>query len=396
MKLTTRRLEELKCPAGKRDVMVFDDEQRGLGVRVTASGGKSYLCQYSFGHSKRRIPLGSVAAISLASARDAAQAIMGAVAQGRDPAAERKAAAAAGKRDILTLGMLISQWASRHLVHRRGRYAIEATRALHLAFERYLKAPATALSAKTVRAVIRAVADDGRRAMARQTAAYGSACFSWAIHVDLLAENPFSGLRLEPAPSRERVLTDDELRSIWNATNGQGPYSAIVRLLMLTGQRREEVAGMRWGELDADLTTWTIPGTRTKNHRDHIVPLSPHARAVLAAQPQLGDDRVFWSRNFAAAKAALDTQSGVTGWRLHDLRRTVATGLQKLGVRLEVCEAVLNHVSGSRAGIVGVYQRHSWSDEKRAALMAWGERVAAIVEERDPTGNVTPLRARSA
>jgi integrase len=392
LKLTIRRIEELRCPAGKRDALVFDDEQRGLGVRVTVSG-KSYLCQYTLHGVKRRIPLGSCLAISLADARDAAQAIMGDVAKGRDPAKERKAAALQAKHEVLSLDGLISQWSSRHLVHRRPRYASEATRALRYAFGKRLDAPAAALTQKAVRATLNAIVDDGRKPIARLTAAYGSALYSWAVHQDLLAENPFSGLKLEPAATRDRVLTDAELVAIWNATSGPGFHNSIVRLLMLTGQRREEVAGMRWSELAPDRSTWTIPGTRTKNHRDHIVPLSPQARAVLAAQPELGDDRVFWYRNFSEAKTALDKKTDVTGWRLHDLRRTVATGLQRLGVRLEVTEAVLGHVGGSRAGIVGVYQRQEWADEKRAALTAWGAHVQAIVEARDAGENVLPFRA---
>jgi integrase len=132
------------------------------------------------------------------------------------------------------------------------------------------------------------------------------------------------------------------------------------------------------------------------------VPLSPQAEAILRATPRFqGADLVFPGRRgpfngFGKAKGALDATSGVQGWRLHDLRRTMATGLQRLGVRLEVTEAVLNHLSGSRGGIVGVYQRHTWADEKRAALNAWGEHVAAIVEGREARDNVTEFRARSA
>jgi hypothetical protein len=182
MKLTQRRIEELRCPPGKRDVMVFDDEQRGLGVRVTANGGKTFLAQYTLHGVKRRVPLGSCGAVSLAAARDAAQAIMGDVAKGRDPAKERKAAALQAKHEVLSLDGLISQWSSRHLVHRRARYASEATRALRYAFGKRLDAPAAALTKKAVRATLNAIVDDGRKPIARLTAAYGSALYSWAVH----------------------------------------------------------------------------------------------------------------------------------------------------------------------------------------------------------------------
>ena len=187
------------------------------------------------------------------------------------------------------------------------------------------------------------------------------------------------------------------------------PIGAIVRLLMLTGQRREEVAGMTWAELSEDLATWTIPATRTKNGIPHLVPLSQPARELLHALPsdRPGDVQGAHQRaklalvfpgergtpfsGWSKAKSALDTASGVSGWWLHDLRRTLATGLQRLGVRLEVTEAVLNHLSGSRAGVVGIYQRHDWAEEKRAALDAWSAHLLAAAEGRLPAGKVLPF-----
>lgn len=404
MKLTQAKITDLECPAGKKDILVFDDEQAGLGVRVSAGGTKSFLVQYRHAGEKRRLPLGSCAAISLKAARQAAQAIMGDVAKGCDPAAERKEAARSAKEkaehDALTLGVLIDLWKERHLAGLRPGYAAEATRALRFAFRKHLTSPAGALTSKIVKATLGAITDNGKKATARLTGAYGRAAYGWAIGRDLLAENPFAGVSLGAVASRDRVLSDDELRAIWRATGGPGAYDGIVRLLILTGQRREEVAAMTWDEAAPDLSTWTIPASRAKNGVAHIVPLSPQASAVLHGAPRLAD-LVFRGRagvfnGFSKAKTNLDDESGVTGWRLHDLRRTLATGLQRLGVRLEVTEATLGHVSGSRAGIVGVYQRHHWADEKRAALNAWGAHVAAIVEGREAEGNVTALKVRSA
>jgi integrase len=406
VKLTQRRIETLECPAGKKDALVFDDEQRGLGVRVTKGGGKTYLAQYTIAGSKCRIPLGSCRAISLAAAREAVQAILGDVAKGRNPAAERKRAAREAKEkaeaEALTLGVLIDRWKTGHLAGKRPRYAAEAPRALRFAFKKHLTAPATDLTPKAVKAVLNVIADDGKKAIARLTGAYGRACYGWAIGKDLLVENPFAGLKLVAVASRERVLSDEELVAVWGATKGPGPFNAIVRMLILTGQRREEVAGMTRREIAPDLSAWTIPANRTKNGVAHIVPLSPQAQTIIGSthRTAMADGepefvfrgRVGGFNGFSKAKTALDEDSGVADWRLHDLRRTMATGLQKLGVRLEVTEAVLNHVSGSRAGIVGVYQRHEWADEKRAALNAWGEHIAAIVEGRQAADNVTQLR----
>ena len=407
MKLTQRRIDELECPAGKKDALVFDGEQRGLGVRITKGGGKTYLAQYTLAGSKRRIPLGSCSAISLAAAREAVQATLGDVAKGRDPAAERKQTAREAKEkaeaDALTLGALIDKWEAGHLAGRRPGYATEATRALRFAFKKHLASPAADLTAKAVKTILNATVDDGKKATARLTGAYGRACYGWAISKDLLAENPFAGIKLSAVASRERVLSDNELKAIWGATKGSGAYNAIVRMSILTGQRREEVAGMTWDEIASDLSTWTIPANRAKNGLAHIVPLSPPAQAIIKSAHRMANDDadkpefVFPGRagafnGFSKAKAALDQDSGVKDWRLHDLRRTMATGLQRLGARLEVTEAILNHVSGSRAGVVGIYQRHEWAEEKRAALNAWGERVAAIVEGREAVDNVTSMR----
>jgi integrase len=403
MNFTQRRIEQLECPDGKKDILVFDSEQAGLGVRVTAGGGKSFLVQYRRAGIKRRVPVGSCSAIPLATARKAAQAIMGDVARGRDPAAERMEEARRAKekaeREALTLGVLIGQWEERHLAGKRPAYAAEATRALRFAFSKQLKEPAAALEARTVRRTINAIADADKKATARLTVAYGRACYAWAAERDLVPANPFEGIKTETVPARDRVLSDDELRAVWRATEGPGAYNGIVRLLMLTGQRREEVAGMTWDEVVPDLSTWTIPAPRAKNHVAHLVPVSPQARAVLQGAPRL-TDLVFQGRagvfnGFSKAKANLDDASGVTGWRLHDLRRTVATGLQKLGVRLEVTEAVLNHVSGSRAGVVGIYQRHAWIDEKRGAMNAWGAQVAVLVKGREAEGNIVRIEKRA-
>ena len=367
-------------------------------ARKGALLGKSYLAQYSIGGIKRRVPLGSCAAISLAAAREAVRAILGDVAKGRDPAAERKEAARQASSQALTLEALLEQWRALKLADRRERYAAEAVRALKHAFPKHLRAPAGDLDRAAILRVLDALARDGKPAMARSTAAYGRSCYQWAVKRGSLSANPFMGLSLAADVKRERVLTNDELRAIWQATAGPGPFNAIVHMLILTGQRRGEVAGMTWDELAPDLSAWTIPGVRTKNGVAHIVPLSPQARAILRVCPQLDESALVFPglrgpfSGFAKAKAALDRASGVKDWRLHDLRRTVATGLQRLGVRLEVTEAVLNHVSGSRAGIVGVYQRHDWAEEKRAALNAWGEHVDAIVEGREATGKVTAFR----
>jgi integrase len=404
MKLTQRRIDDLICPDGRRDIMVFDDEQRGLGVRVTSGQGKSYVAQYTFAGSKRRVPLGSCSAISLAAAREAVKTILGDAARGVDTAAERKAKLKAAA-EALTLAELIDRWDKLHLSARRANYATAATGAVRRAFARHLDRPAASLDRAAVVRVLDGLSKDDKTAMAGALARYGSALYGWAIRRGTLSGNPFERVPVAPTVRRERVVSDDEINRIWAGTEGPGAFNGIVRMLMLTGQRREEVAGLTWDEIAPDLSVWTIPASRAKNGVAHVVPLSAQAQTVLRAAPRInrganddspdlvfpGEPGVFsgWSKS----KARLDSRIGVQGWTLHDLRRTTATGLQKLGVRLEVTESVLNHVSGSRAGVTGIYQRHDWAEEKRAALNAWGEHIAAIVEGRAAADNVRRLRS---
>jgi integrase len=210
------------------------------------------------------------------------------------------------------------------------------------------------------------------------------------------------------------------------------PYGTIIRLMILTGQRRGEVAGMTWGELSADLASWTIPRERTKNGVVHVVPLSERARDLIRATlpKDVDAERIMrerrasnalvlpgavgtvfsgWSKskvaldkaiNEAHAKAAAGAAAPLESWTVHDLRRTLATGLQRLDVRLEVTEAVLNHISGSRGGIAGVYQQHNWAAEKRTALdrwanYVWAACVLATPEKGTDAGNVLPFARAS-
>ena len=186
----------------------------------------------------------------------------------------------------------------------------------------------------------------------------------------------------------------------------------------LTAQRRSEVAGLMWGELERETAIWLIPASRAKNGVAHIVPLAAAAVAVLdelaqkEAEKTSGAEPTKWPKTgfvltttgrtaisgiskakitLDAAATALRDSEAISAWRIHDLRRTVATGFQRLGVRFEVTEAALNHVSGSRSGVAGIYQRHSWADEKRDALNAWADHVERIAHGADRT-NVVPIR----
>ena len=289
MKLTSNRIRTLACPAGKRDILVFDDEQRGLGVRVTAGGGKTYLAQYSFEGRKHRVPIGSCGAIPLAEARVAARAIMGDVARGINVAATRKKAASEARKRSFTLAALIDDWRVLHLANRRPHYAADAVRTLRRVFAHDLDMPATDLDRATIVKALDAMTRRGRPMMATQTVAYGRACFAWAMKRGTVAVNPFVSMPTAPAVKRERVLTDDELATIWRATGEPGPFNAIVRMLILTGARCNEVAAMQWAEVADDILD--PPGRAHKdraNTRCSAIRASARFAARLATIQRVG------------------------------------------------------------------------------------------------------------
>jgi integrase len=411
MKLTQRILENLLCPPERKDVLVSDDDQKGLFVRVSKAAikgsldHKSFVAQYQKDGETRRMLLGSCAAVSLASAREAARAILGLVAQGRDPARERKQATQEARRkdarDALTLEAFLEQWKALGLADRRERYRTEAVRALRYAFPTWLKRPAAELDRAAIVRVSDNLAKEGKSQMAGATRRYGSALYSWGMKRGSVESNPFANLPTTPVVRRERVLSDAELAAVWKATEALGSFGGIVRTLAHTAQRREEAAGMARSALAPDLSTWTISSSIAKNHKQHVVPLSQEMRALLRAQPRReGVDLVFpgergvfsgWSK----AKRHLDETSGVSGWVLHDLRRTAATRMGELGVAPHIVEAVLNHASGHKGGIAGVYNHARYATEKQRALDLWSTHLAAIVEGREAQANVTPIRARA-
>ncbi len=398
--LTDVEIRNLANPITRKEIPA--GKVAGLYLVLQPSGKKSWALRFRLHGAPKKLTLGDYPDLSLAAARRKAEQARGDLAKGNDPSEAKKAARAAAKakREAVTLAALIEDWKALHLAEKRASYSREAVRALRYAFDKQLSAPAAALDRDAVVRVLDGITKAGKKAIAGRTAAYGRACYQWAMKRGSLTANPFVNLPRASVVKRERVLTDDELRAIWNATGGEGSYNAIVRMLILTGQRREEVAGMAWSELADDLSVWTIPSQRAKNKAAHIVPLALQAQIIVRAASRIeGQPLVFPGtrgpfNGFSKAKDALDKASGVKNWRLHDLRRSMATNLQKLGVRLEVTEAVLNHVSGSRAGIVGVYQRHEYAAEKRQALDAWARRLDAIVKGGAGSNVVELAKAR--
>ena len=423
-KLTDRAVAAAECPEGRKDVMLFDEALKGFGVRVMSSGRKVFLFQYnepSAPSGKRRVTLGTFGdELTTVEARRKAEGLRGQVRDGRDPTAERRAAKAAAQvaeakaraaaaADAYTVDTLIGQWEAHHLAERSASYKLRIPREMRAALNDWRDVPAARFSREDAVRVLDATKVGRGPIAANRLHAVARACWGWAVKRGSLAANPWS---VVPRPAREtareRVLSLAELATVWTAAGKLGSHwPELIRMMILTGQRRGEVAGMQWGELDLDAGLWALPGTRTKNHRPHTVPLVPAARGVLASVIRRkggtlvfegarktvpsGFGKVTVALNVAVAKDARANGRKVEPFTLHDLRRTVATGLQRLGVRLEVTEALLNHVSGSRSGIVGVYQRHGWEREKEAAAGAWAEHVLAAVAGAEAAGNVVDL-----
>jgi integrase len=364
---------------------LWDAGVKGFGVRCQRDA-VAYVIKYRFLGRQRFMTIGRHGVLTPDEARRAAKAALGAVAAGRDPAAEKTEARAKAADTLGRVAVEYLRHAKAKL--RPGSYA-ETERHLLVNWRPLHPMSVFGLRRREVTTRLAEIAASRGPVAAIRARAALSAMFNWAIREGYeIAANPVLGTNHPAEPkSRERVLSDSELAAIWRAC-GDDDFGRIVRLLILTAQRRDEVGGMRWAEIDGD--AWVIPGSRTKNHRTHIVPLTEAALALIYAAPRqreylFGNGRGFtgWSK----AKAALDDRGGAAGfqpgpWRLHDLRRTAATVMaDRLGVLPHIVEAVLNHVSGHRAGVAGVYNRAKYEAEMRDALQRWAGHLAAITRQ---------------
>lgn len=416
MVFTQEAIQSLALPPGKNEERWFDDRPDapsnfGLKlVRGKRQTQRTYIVQHRHQGEQRTPSFGRVSDVSLAEATLAARKYHAALMLDEDPQAKKRAAREARKaaaeekaRDALTFGKLVDSFMAH--MERNGRSAKHVSDV-----RRYLVGSWKPLSEMRVDRIERRDVAARLAEIARlQSAITGnraraalSSFFNWAMGEGLVSANPVAGTNkpLEEERSRERVLSDDELVAIWKACQDDD-YGRAVKLLMLTGQRRGEVEGIRWSEVGSVSGLWTMPGDRTKNGRPHEIPLSAPALAILDPLRESRDeerDLVFgygqggfsgWSK----AKAALDERITTTRkeaglakpelpeWRHHDLRRTVATRMGDLGVQPHVIEVVLNHVSGFRAGVAGVYNKAAYRGEKRQALDLWGAHILALVAE---------------
>jgi integrase len=357
--------------------------------------------------------------LTLAAARRLAGALKHEIATGGDPAAnyqhEKRSVALAAEN---TFPQAATDFILQHAMKKTRRWQVQArllglrstvgnpTVELELIPKglaaRWRDLPLSEIDADTVFRLIEEVRDRGVPGLARRKPASESMArsmhsalsklFNWSLEKRRVSHNPLDVLkRPSPPKARDRVLSEPEIVAFWQATEQMGkPFAAVLKLLLLTGARLREVAEMELAELSADGALWTIDGARVKNHLTHVVPLPPLAREIIAGVERLDDCKFAFSTNqrtpiagFSGAKRGMDAlMEGVPPWRLHDLRRTAATHMGELGIPPHIIELVLNHISGAKAGVAGIYNRSVQMPERRAALEKWADHVAWLVRGR--------------
>jgi integrase len=428
--LSARALETLRAGPTRREI---PDGGSGLYFVVQPSGAKSWAFRYRHHRQPKKLTLGPYPLVPLADKRDergrivvkGARTLAGEArelaAQGRDPAGERVAKAADGPdRDLFPAAAKL--FIERYARPNQRRWQ-ETARVLGLVAnadgELSVKAGGIAarwsnrrvqeVSRRDVIELLDRIMDSGAGVMANRTLSALRKFFNWLIQRDVIVASPCAGVKPPAVETpRQRVLTDAEIRWFWQSTEHERhPYRQIFQIMLLTGQREAEVAGMTESELDLKEMVWNIPGERTKNGDDHRVPLTKWALSIIDSRHHVESERgyLFTTNGLAPvnsfskvklrlhermSKAASKAGAKIEPWTFHDLRRTMTTGMTKIGVDLPIAEKVINHKSGSFAGVVGVYQRYGYDKEKREALESWSRQVKAIVSGR--TGKVRGLK----
>lgn len=403
MKLTQANVTKIKPERGKFESRVFDDDLPGFGVRVLSSGKKSWLIQYRIKGRSTTSTLGRFEKMPAGTARELAKRKLAQAELGIDPGKEKQ-------EDRYKAAETFQKIAERYLRFKEKELKAQSYDQVQTHLTKHWAGfnglSVHQVTRRDVAARLGEIAEERGPYAANRARASLSTFYAWMMREGIVDANPTVGTNKIGEESRDRVLSDAELVAIWKACRDDD-YGAIVRLLILTGQRRDEVGSMPKSEIDLDGRKWTIAGARTKNSLTHEVWLSDPALAIL--KQALGRDRIAGrdlifgetGRGFSGwskARTALDkrlaeqTKKKVAEWRLHDLRRTVATRMAEIGVQPHIVEAVLNHISGHKAGVAGVYNRAVYSAEKRQALDQWAAHVEALVAGKSGS-NVVALKA---
>jgi integrase len=404
MKLTDTGLGRLTLKAGETDKIFFDDDIPGFGLRIREGGSRKFVLHYRIGGNQRRYTIGAAGVLKVDEARQRARRALVDVGDGKDPAAQKAASKVEAKNSFKSV-------ADDYIEFLKGRMAagklkprsyVEIERHLLKHFEPLHRLVISSITRATIAGRLREIAKKNGTGAADRTRSNVSTFFAWAIGEGICETNPVDGInRQREYVERERSLivdgekpNYDELIAVWKGAP-DNEYGKIVRLLILTLCRRDEIGSLGRSEFDKDARLIRLPGTRTKNGRDHVVPLSDAAMAILEPiEPREGRELLFGSgkggfSGWSKSKEQMDEAVKIKKpWTLHDLRRTGRTGLGILGVAPHIAEAVLNHLPPK---LVRTYDRNSYEREKRAALDLWAAHFMGLVSGEK--SNVVPLRA---
>ncbi|WP_232628899.1 tyrosine-type recombinase/integrase [Methylobacterium sp. Leaf118] len=407
--LTMKSVEAAKPdPTKRREVP--DGALPSLYLLIQPSGAKSWAVRYRLDGKPKKLTLGPYPRIPLVEAREAARQALRSVAEGRDPANEKQAAKADEVAAAMRFGAVAADYIERYAKPRNRSWRETEAFLTRTRGDDEKRLPRSRSGPdkwqeRDIRTISRADVLDALDAVAERAPVHANRLFAalrrffaWTVERGILVTSPMAGLK-PPSPevSRDRVLSDAELIATWKATEEIGfPFGPVVQLLILTGQRRSEVIEAEWREFDLDAATWTIPRERAKNDRAHVVPLAPQAVEIICGLPRIGSrSRLLFTTTgetaFSGVSKATERLQRLAAahlpggqesapWRLHDLRRTFASGCARLGVPVHVVEKALNHVSGTHGGIVGVYQRHDYGDERRRAMELWAAHLNGLLK----------------
>jgi integrase len=400
VKLNLKNTSALKLPLGSKDAVFWDDDIAGFGIRIREGGSRTWVYRYRRGSKQRSMKLGSAKSVPLSVARENASKLEAEVRLGGDPALKTQTANLAADTTFEVL-------ANQYLEARKSKWRPSSHKQNQRHLFKYAKPlhplPITAVSQRNIANLLADITKESGEATSNRVRSTLSSLLGWVIKegIRLPEGNVASYTNKHEERSRDRVLTDAELKTIWKACS-DSEFGAIIKLLILTGQRESEIGGLSWNEIHDEQIM--LPAERTKNKRTHVLPLSDAARTILEKFRDEQRTHVFGLADttgfngWGYAKRTLDARIAEGGkplahWTLHDLRRTVATRMAELGVQPHIIEAVLNHVGGHKGGIAGVYNRATYDKEKREALNLWAEHVMALVEGRK--ANVVPIRGRA-
>jgi integrase len=400
---TDSAIAGLRIPSGKSEHIEWHPDVPGFGVRLRGDS-RTYVVQYRIGQKQRRDSLGPTTRLRLADALKIARQSFAKIELGEDPGAAKKALAKEAAAAELTFLVV----ANRYLASKEGELRPRTYQAALLHLRHHWKPlhnlPLDSIKRANVAAALQdIIAKNGRTAAARARS-NASALFAWSMGEGLCDFNPVNGTNNpDPVTQRDRILEDSELRAIWHAA-GDDTFGKIVKLLILSGCRRNEIGDLRHGEYNSETGMMTIPGERTKNRRTLTLTLPAMALDILRSVPRRdGEEYVFgsrrrrsaggfndWSRATIALNERIAAANGqpLRRWTLHDLRRSMRSGLGQIGIRPDVAELCIGH---TRTGVLATYDRYSYGPEIKTALARWADHVAAIVGNRET--NVVPWRA---